>query len=115
MCARFDLASILVKHCFAYKQGRPSRECQRALAPLVFWSRSLKKSRKVSKSKSRSSKRHQLFLPSLGATDYIIELDFVDFFELLHFWWKKFKKLILMWNDLIFEGISQANSNLRLT
>ena len=48
-------------------------------------------------------------------TYYIIELDLVDFFEVLHFWWKKFKKLILMWNDLIFEGISQANSNLRLT
>ena len=24
-----------------YDQGHPSRECQRALAPLVFWSRSL--------------------------------------------------------------------------
>ena len=42
-------------------QGRPSRECQRALAPLVFWSRSLKKSRKVSRSKSRSSKWHHSF------------------------------------------------------
>ena len=30
------------------------------------------------------------------------KLDFLDFFEFLHFWW-------------IFEGISQANSNLRLT
>ena len=52
-------------------QGRPSRECQRALAPLVFWSRCLKKSQKVSKSKSRSKKWHQLFLPSLGADDYV--------------------------------------------
>ena len=53
-------------------QGRPSRECQRALAPLVFWSGSLKKSKKVSKiskSKSRCSKWHQLFLPSLGANE----------------------------------------------
>ena len=38
-----------------------------AMAPLVFWSRSLKKSRKVSKSKSRSLEWHQLFLPSFGA------------------------------------------------
>ena len=55
-----------------YDQGHPSRECQRALAPLVFWSRSLKKAKKVSKiskSKSRCSKWHQLFLPSLGANE----------------------------------------------
>ena len=38
-----------------------------AIAPLVFWSQSQKKSRKVSKSKSRSPKWHQLFLPSFGA------------------------------------------------
>ena len=38
-----------------------------AMAPLVFWSRSIKKSRKVSKSKSRSLEWHQLFLPSFGA------------------------------------------------
>ena len=38
-----------------------------AMAPLVFWSGSLKKSRKVSKSKSRSLEWHQLFLPSFGA------------------------------------------------
>ena len=58
---------------FFYKniQGRPSKECQRALAPLVFWSRSLKIFRKVLKSKSRSKKWHQLFVPSLGADDYI--------------------------------------------
>ena len=43
-----------------------------AMAPLVFWSRGIKKSRKVSKSKSRNSKWHQLFLPSLGATDHIV-------------------------------------------
>ena len=41
-----------------------------AMAPLVFWSRSLKKSRKVSKSKSRSLEWHQLFLPSFGADEY---------------------------------------------
>ena len=41
-----------------------------AMAPLVFWSRSLKKSRKVSKSKSRSLEWHQLFLPSFGANGY---------------------------------------------
>ena len=40
-----------------------------AMAPLVFWSRSLKKSRKVSKSKSRSLEWHQLFLPSFGANE----------------------------------------------
>ena len=44
-----------------------------AMAPLVFWSRSLKKSQKVLKSKSRSLKWHQLVLPSLGANDYIHE------------------------------------------
>ena len=38
-----------------------------AMAPLVFWSRSLKKSRKVSKSKSHSLEWHQLFLTSFGA------------------------------------------------
>ena len=38
-----------------------------AMAPLVFWSRSIKKSRKVSKSKSRGLEWHQLFLPSFGA------------------------------------------------
>ena len=38
-----------------------------AMAPLVFWSRSLEKSQKVSKSKSRSLEWHQLFLPSFGA------------------------------------------------
>ena len=38
-----------------------------AMAPLGFWSRSLKKSRKVSKSKSCSLEWHQLFLPSFGA------------------------------------------------
>ena len=38
-----------------------------AMAPLVFWSRSQKKSRKVSKSKSRGLEWHQLFLPSFGA------------------------------------------------
>ena len=37
------------------------------MAPLIFWSGSLKKSRKVSKSKSRSLEWHQLFLPSFGA------------------------------------------------
>ena len=42
-----------------------------AMAPLVFWSRSLKKSQKVSKSKSRSLEWHQLFLPSFGANVYI--------------------------------------------
>ena len=41
-----------------------------AMAPLVFWSRSLKKSRKVLKSKSRSLEWHQLFLPSFGADVY---------------------------------------------
>ena len=41
-----------------------------AMAPLVFWSRSQKKSRKVSKSKSRGLEWHQLFLPSFGANDY---------------------------------------------
>ena len=41
-----------------------------AMAPLVFWSRSLKKSQKVSKSKSRSLEWHQLFLPSFGADEY---------------------------------------------
>ena len=45
-----------------------------ALAPLVFWSRSIKKSRKVSKSKSRGLEWHQLFLPSLGATDYSVNV-----------------------------------------
>ena len=40
-----------------------------AMAPLVFWSQSLKKSRKVSKSKSRSLEWHQLFLPSFGANE----------------------------------------------
>ena len=40
-----------------------------AMAPLVFWSRSLKKSRKVSKSKSHSLEWHQLFLPSFGADE----------------------------------------------
>ena len=42
-----------------------------AMAPLVFWSRSLKKSRKVLKSKSRSLEWHQLFLPSFGADGHI--------------------------------------------
>ena len=41
-----------------------------AMAPLVFWSRSLKKSQKVSKSKSHSLEWHQLFLPLFGANDY---------------------------------------------
>ena len=63
-----------------YYQGRPFRECQHALAPLVFWSRSLKKSRKVSKSKSCSLEWHQLFLPSFGANDYIGN-DFTKIFE----------------------------------
>ena len=44
-----------------------------AMAPLVFWSRSLKKSRKVSKSKSRSLEWHQLFLPSFGANAYVFK------------------------------------------
>ena len=39
------------------------------MAPLVFWSRSIKKSWKVSKSKSRSLEWHQLFLPLFGAND----------------------------------------------
>ena len=55
---------------YMYCQGRPSRQCQRALALLDFWSRSLKKSRKDSKSKSHSLEVHQLFLPSLGANVY---------------------------------------------
>ena len=42
-----------------------------AMAPLVVWSGSLKKSRKVSKSKSHSFEVHQLFLPLLGANEYI--------------------------------------------
>ena len=42
-----------------------------AMAPLVFWSRSFKKSQKVSKSKSRSLEWHQLFLPSFGANEYV--------------------------------------------
>ena len=54
-----------------YEQGRPSRQCQSALALLDFWSRSLKKSRKVSKSKSRSLEVHQLFQSSLGANVHI--------------------------------------------
>ena len=41
-----------------------------AMAPLVFWSRSIKKSRKVSKSKSRSLEWHQLFLPLFGANGH---------------------------------------------
>ena len=41
-----------------------------AMAPLVFWSRSLKKSQKVSKSKSCSLEWHQLFLPSFGGNAY---------------------------------------------
>ena len=45
-----------------------------AMAPLVFWSRSIKKSRKVSKSKSRSFEWHQLFLPSFGANENSILL-----------------------------------------
>ena len=44
-----------------------------AMAPLVFWSRSIKKSRKVSKSKSRSLEWHQLFLPSFGANENNID------------------------------------------
>ena len=58
-----------------------------AMAPLVFWSRSLKKSRKVSKSKSRSLEWHQLFLPSFGANenpyDTSTYLLFLFFFNLL--------------------------------
>ena len=42
------------------------------MAPLIFWSRSLKKSRKVSKSKSCSLEWHQLFLPSFGANEYLV-------------------------------------------
>ena len=42
-----------------------------AMAPLVFWSRSLKKSRKVSKSKSCSLEWHQFFLPLFGANENI--------------------------------------------
>ena len=61
---------------YVYNQGRPSRECQRALAPLVFWSRSIKKSRKVLKSKSRSFEWHQLFLPSFGTNDYYTSVGF---------------------------------------
>ena len=41
------------------------------MAPIVFQSRSLKKSRKVLKSKSRSLEWHQLFLPSFGADGHI--------------------------------------------
>ena len=41
------------------------------MAPLVFWSRSLKKSRKVSKSKSRSLEWHQLFLTLFSANAYV--------------------------------------------
>ena len=62
-----DLMYTCLTHITVNNQERPSRECQRALAPLVFWSRSLKKSQKVSKSKSRSLEWHQLFLPSFGA------------------------------------------------
>ena len=47
-----------------------------AMAPLVFWSRSIKKSRKVSKSKSRSLEWHQLFLPLFGANAYIVSVLF---------------------------------------
>ena len=43
-----------------------------AMAPLVFWSQSLKKSRKVSKSKSCSLEWRQLFLPSFGANAFCI-------------------------------------------
>ena len=38
-----------------------------AMAPLVFWSRSLKKSQKVSESKSHSLEVVPEFLPSFGA------------------------------------------------
>ena len=47
-----------------------------AIAPLVFWSRSIKKSRKVLKSKSRSFEWHQLFLPSFGTNVDICIVDF---------------------------------------
>ena len=46
-------------------------EATGAMARLVFWSRGLKKSRKVLKSKSRSLEWHQLFLPSFGADGHI--------------------------------------------
>ena len=42
-----------------------------AMASLVFWSQSIKKSQKVSKSKSHSLEWHQLFLPSFGANVYL--------------------------------------------
>ena len=47
-----------------------------AMAPLVFWSRGLKKSRKVSKSKSHTLEWHQLFLPSFGTNDYYTSVGF---------------------------------------
>ena len=65
-----------------------------AMAPLVFWSGSLKKSRKVSKSKYRSSKWHQLILLSLGATDYSICCLFI-FAICLNILYTFFRRLLL--------------------
>ena len=50
-------------------QWRRTRWCHWCHGTTCFWSRSIKKSRKVSKSKSRSLEWHQLFLPSFGAND----------------------------------------------
>ena len=57
-----------------------------AMAPLVFWSRSIKKSRKVSKSKSRSLEWHQLFLPSFGANENTIKIIDVPTYLGINIW-----------------------------
>ena len=57
--------SVLIS--FPISNGAELGGATGAMAPLVFSSQSLKKSRKVSKWKSRSLEWHQLFLPSFGA------------------------------------------------
>ena len=58
-------------HTFYICNGAELGGATGAMAPLVFWSRSLKKSRKSRNQSLVSLEWHQLFLPLFGANVYL--------------------------------------------